>query len=105
MEDASARRLGRAGHITLEPDAVFLADLQARRRGEQRLRVGVMRRAEDDVGRADLHQAPEVHHPDAIGDVAHDPQVVRDEDVGEVAVALQAHEKVEDRGLHRHVER
>ena len=41
----------------------------------------------------------------AVGDVAHDVQVVRDEDVGEPELALQVLEQVEDLRLHRDVER
>ena len=41
----------------------------------------------------------------AVGDVADDVEVVRDEDVGEPEVALQVLEQVEDLRLHRDVER
>ena len=53
----------------------------------------------------ELHQPPEVEHRDAVGEVADDAEVVRDEEVGDVLARLQLDEQVEDRRLHRHVER
>jgi hypothetical protein len=41
----------------------------------------------------------------AVGDVADDVEVVRDEDVGEVEVALEVLQQVEDLRLHGDVER
>ena len=46
----------------------------------------------------------EVHDGDAVGDVLDDRKVVADEDVGDVVLALQAVEQVEDLGLDGHVE-
>ena len=43
--------------------------------------------------------------PDAIGDVVHDGEVVRDEQEREAELALQAAHQVEHLRLHRHVER
>ena len=61
-----------------------------------RVEVGPLGRLDD---LAEVHD----HHP--VGDVAHDVQVVRDEDVGEAEVALQVLEQVQDLRLHRDVER
>ena len=63
------------------------------------------RRVVDVVLRADLDDLAEVHHRDAVGDVAHDGQVVRDEDVGQAEVALQRLEQVDDLRADRDVER
>ena len=76
-----------------------------RHRGEERLRVGVVRAAEDRLRVADLLQAAEVHDRDPVGDVADDAEVVRDEDVAHAFLRLQLDEEVEDRRLHRDVER
>ena len=57
------------------------------------------------VAVADLHDAPEVHHRDAVGDVPHHREVVRDEDVGQPEVALQVGEQVDDLRLDGDVER
>ncbi len=56
------------------------------------------------VGR-DLDDAAEVHHADAVGDVVHDREVVRDEEVREPELALQVAHQVQHLRLHRHVER
>ena len=105
VEDAAGRRVGGARDVALEPDALALLAVDRRHRREQRLRVRVVRAVEDDLGRAELHQPPEVEHGDAIREVAHDAEVVRDEEVRRVALRLQLDEQVEDRGLHRDVER
>ncbi len=61
------------------------------------------RRGRVSVGQ--LGDLPEVHHGDPVGDVAHDAQVVRDEDVGQPELRLEVLEQVEDLRLHRDVER
>ena len=63
-----------------------------------------MRTVEDLVRRALLLEPPEVHHDDAVGEVAHDPEVVADEQVARRLRRLQVRQQVEDRGLDRHVE-
>ena len=55
--------------------------------------------------RPSLDDAPDVHDRDPVGDLADHREVVRDEDVREVEVRLQALEQVEDLRLHRDVER
>jgi hypothetical protein len=65
----------------------------------------MVRRAEHTLGIAQLHQAAEVEHGDAIRQVAHDAEVVRDEKVGDLLVGLQLGEQVEDRRLDRDIER
>ena len=57
------------------------------------------------VRRGDLDDRPEVHDGDAVGDVTHDREVVRDEEVGEVELRLERLEQVEDLRLDRDVER
>ena len=47
----------------------------------------------------------EVHHADLVADVAHDREVVRDEEVGQAVARLQVLHDVEDLRLHRDVER
>ena len=47
----------------------------------------------------------EVHHGDAIGDVLHHREIVRDEQIGEPALLLQILQQVDHLRLHRDVER
>ena len=49
------------------------------RRGDQRPRVGMSRRAEDVRGRSLLDDAAEIHHDDALAQMPHHMQVVADE--------------------------
>ena len=65
----------------------------------------MVRPGEHDLGRPELHQPAEVEDRDPVGEVAHDAEVVRDEEVRDALVALELDEQVEDRRLHRDVER
>ena len=65
----------------------------------------VGRRLVEQVGRSDLAQAPEVHDGDAVADVLHDGEVVRNEEDRQVVLLLQVLQQVEDLRLHRDVER
>ena len=62
--------------------------------------VGMGRTVEQVGGRRRLDDAAEVHHRDAVRNVAHQGQVVRDEQVGEAVLGLL----VDYLGLDRHVE-
>ena len=59
----------------------------------------------DRVGSPQLHQFAEVHDSHAVADVAHDRQVVGDEEVGQPELLAQLDQQVEDLGLDRDVER
>ncbi len=53
---------------------------------------------------AHLYHLAEVHDGDSIGDVPHEREVVRDEQVGEIELALERLEEVDDLRANRHVE-
>ena len=72
---------------------------------QERLGVRVVGPAEDRLRIADLHDPPEVHDRDPVGEVAHDAKVVRDQQVAGLALGLQLGQDVQDRGLDRDVER
>ena len=67
--------------------------------------TGAAARANSARRRRELDDAAEVHHADAIGDVMDHREVVRDEEVGEAAAALQVAHQVQHLRLHRDVER
>ena len=54
---------------------------------------------------SELDDATEVHHGDAVRDLADDSKVVCDKDVGEVELLLQVGQQVDDLRLDRDVER
>ena len=107
VEAAAARRVDRARHVALEHDPLALrrSRIGDRHRREQRLGVRVDRPLVELLGRRELDDLAEVHHRDAVGDVAHDAEVVRDEDVGQRELVLQVVEQVHDLRLDRDVER
>ena len=85
--------LGGFAALGMSPSSLIRSPLAAvdRRHGrEQRLGVRVMRAVEHDVRRAELHQPAEVEHGDPVGDVAHDAEVVGDEEVRDALLAPAA---------------
>ena len=54
--------------------------------GEKRARIIALRIGEQLCGRAVLHDLALAHDDDLIGEGAHDPQVVADEQIGEAAL-------------------
>ena len=63
------------------------------------------RRVVDVFAGALLHHAAEVHDLDAIGETAHNIEVMGNHDVRETEIPLQVLQQVDDLRLHRHVER
>ena len=105
VEDAARRRRYRARDLALQADARPFALAERRHRRQQRLRVGMVRALEHAIGVAHLHEPAEIQDGDPIGQVPHDAQVVRDEHVRDAFDRLHVGEQVQDRGLHRDIER
>ena len=107
-ESASRGRVRGARNVALEHDPLALA-AQVRgldRNGrEKRLRVRVHGRLVELLSSPDLHDPPEVHHRDAVGNVSDDREVVRNEDVGEPEIVLKLCDEIHDLCLNRDVER
>ena len=105
MEPAAGRRRDRRRHVAgyqlAAPPRRWVGDGHGI---EQRPRVRMPGRGEQRVGGGDLDDAPEIHHRDPVGDVLDDAEVVGNDDVGEVELALQALQQVDDLRLYRHVE-
>ena len=100
--------VGGSAALGMSPSSLMRSRSRAvdrRHGGQQRLGVGVVRAREDDLGGPELHQPAEVEDGDAVGDVAHDAEVVGDEEVRDPLLRLQLDEQVQDRRLHRDVER
>ena len=106
VEPAAGRRRRGRRDVALEHEARLpAARVRLGDRGQQRHRVRVARVAVELLDRADLDDLAEVHDADAVGEVLDDRQVVADEQVGQVEVALQVEQQVEHLALDRHVER
>ena len=74
---------GMSPSSTIRSRARCRAGFGTRDRRQQRLGVRVLRARVHLVGRALLDDPPEVHHRDAVAHVAHEREVVGDEQVGE----------------------
>ena len=81
-----------------------VGDLEARNRGEQPLRVVVLRRGEEIPGGGRLDDLALEHHCDAIGEIGDHAHVVGDEDDRGSVLVAQVAQQFEDLGLDRHVE-
>ena len=76
----------------------------AGRGGEQVARVLVARGVEYLAGRTRFHDAAVVHHVDPVRHLAHDPEVVGDEQQGHPEAVAKLAQQREDLGLDGHVE-
>src|SRR5215470_17549428 len=85
VEDAAARRMDGAGDLARKPDALAALAIDGGNGGEQRLGIGMMRAREDPLRRADLHQPAEIEDGDAVREIAHDAEIVGDEDIADAA--------------------
>ena len=65
----------------------------------------MLRAAKQLAARRQFHELAEVHDGDSVAEELHRREVVRDEQAREAHVALQVAQQIEDRGLHRDVER
>ena len=61
--------------------------IRHRDRRQQRARVGMRGRREEACRVAHLDDSSQIHHRDAAADVLDQPQIVRDEEVGELQLA------------------
>ena len=86
MEAAARRRVDRRWNIARKDDpfaAAFDGRVGDRNRREQRLGVGMQRVLRRALAIGQLDDLADVHHGDARRDVAHDREVVRDEQIGQ----------------------
>src|SRR5579884_1161654 len=107
VETAAAGRVHRRGHITGQDDALALAfDPRVRDRHgrEQGLGVGMGGMEIQLVPVGQLDHTAEVHHGHSVTDVAHDAQVVGDEQVRQLQLVLELFQQVDDLGLDRDVQ-
>ena len=106
MEDTPRRGIGWRRRITFQHDAITRCErIRQRNCREQRLRVRHDRRCKHHVGRREFDDAAEVHHRHARGEMLHDAQVVRNEQIRQPAIALQILQQVDHLRLHAHIER
>src|SRR5262252_4333214 len=104
MERATGRRIERIGYLARNRRPRSPRHREIGNRIEQHARVGMPRIVEQRALWGKFYNAAQVHHTDAIRDVMHDGQVVRDEEVREAEIALQVLHQVEHLRLHRDVE-
>ena len=106
--EAAAGRPGAwIGRLALDggqPPAVRLA-VEPRRGIQQRPGIGVLRVAQQVLGRAFLHHLAGIHHQHAGADIGDDAEIVADQDHRGAEIGVQPAQQVEDLRLDRHVQR
>ena len=105
MKSAALGRVDRVGDFAFDRLARASGHFEVRHRVEQHARVRVARRRKQLDGRSDFDQAPQVHDPDPARHMAHDREIVADEQIGQAQAVLQIAHQIEDLRLHRYVER
>ena len=106
MEGAAGRRRDRVWQFArccLHPRRP--ADDQPRSRVDQRPRIGMAWRGEHRFRRPHLHDAAQIHDRDPVRQMAHQPQVVGNEQQRQAQAVLQFQQQVDDLRLHRHIQR
>ena len=105
MEATARRRRGRVRQLPREHNPLPPAPVRVGRRdrGHQSFRVRVERPREQRFLGRELDDASEVHDCDVIGDVTDDAEIMRDEEVGETLLPLEALQEVDHLRLDRHV--
>ena len=106
MEMTPRRRVRGIRHVAFEDHPIGAeARVRLRHCRKQRLGIRMFRRLEQRLGAGDLHDPADIHHGDAVADVLHHAQIVRDEQVGKAQPILQIEHQVEYLRLHRYIER
>ncbi len=97
MKYAALRRLQRARQLTgdrLGSGPIRGVDVGGR--SQQCLRIGMVRPIEECGSFGQLNDPPEIHHGNAVGDVPHQAQIMRDQNNGEMQRSLQLQQEVDD---------
>ena len=105
MEAAAGRDVPRRRRLADQDELVGgSARLRHGDHRDQGLRVRMLG-VRDDLGRrADLHDAAEIHHRDAVGHDPREREVVRDEQARDLTLLAQVQHQAQDAGAERHVE-
>ena len=82
MEGASGRRIDWIGYLTGNRHPFAAGHFNVRNGFQQQAGVGMKRIAENFIDRLHFTKSPQVHHPDIVGHVADDSQVMGDEKIG-----------------------
>src|SRR5579872_63880 len=109
VERATSRQIRGTWNLALE-DRLLRPDrrlgLRNHRDGsEERARVGVRRGLEQPPDGARLDEPAKIENADAAHEIAHETEIVRDEDVGEAERAAEVDQELDDLRLDRDVER
>ena len=105
MKRAARWRIKRVGDFALHGGAGPARIAQLGDRIEQHARVRMLGAREEARLWRPLHQPAQIHDADRIADVAHDGQIVRDEQIGQATLALKIAHQVQDLCLHGDIER
>src|SRR5262249_3301328 len=96
MEWAARWRIERTRHLSAQDDPFALGARRGHRNGrEKRAAIGVPRICEQSFVRSDLDDAAEMHHRNAVGNVLHHPEIVRNEYVSQPKPPLQVAQEIE----------
>ena len=106
MERATTWRIQRRRYVALQDDAVTpFSAIWLWHGGEKRAGIWVRRLCKERRGWRGLHNLAEIHHGDAITEMFHHAQVMRNEEVREAELLLEFGEQVKHLRLNGDVKR
>ena len=97
MKGTPLRRRRRGGHLSGQNGPFRFSEwIHGGYGGKKRLGVGMNRGAADRLRPSQLNDLPQIHDGDPVAHVADHPQVMGDEEIGQVKLPLQALQQIED---------
>ncbi len=106
MEGATLGRMQCARHLAAQDDPFALGARGGHRNGgKERPGIGMPWISEYRLAFSDLDNSAEMHHGDAIGNVPHHGEVVRNENVGKAKSSLQVAQQIEHLRADRNIKR
>ncbi|MPN28210.1 hypothetical protein SDC9_175651 [bioreactor metagenome] len=107
-KDTAFGRRQRVGDFALQNDALSRAVHLRVKRGncrKQRARIGMHRAHMQFSCLRELNDFAEIHDPDALRNMLHNRQIVRNKEIGQPHILLQLFQHIDDLRLNGHVQR
>ena len=108
MKPATDGRIHWRGRIARKDNAlarVLTRWIDNWHRTDERLGVGMQRLLQNRAGLTKLDNFSEIHHPDSVGDMFHNREIVRDEDKRQLHLVPKEDEQIDDLRLDGDIER
>ena len=101
VKGATGFAIHRIGRLALQHKPMAAPLSGARQCGDKGLRIRMLRRLEHIVRFAKFNNAAEIHHSNLVADMAHNAQIMADENTGKATLSLRILQQIDDLCLDR----